>query len=107
MSESEHREMSRSVGALLIAALVPFVLTLMPGILVIAIVFQPIFYLFCLASALGWCALFAYCYGRTNPVERRKLLWLLPLLYFASVLPALYTFGRLGLLDYMKKIALP
>lgn len=47
-------------------------------------------------TGLAWCLLFAYTYYGTSGRLRKKLLWLLPLLLFATGGPAFYILLGVG-----------
>jgi hypothetical protein len=52
----------------------------------------PNYFKFCIVSGLCWCGLFASIYAISNPTDRVKLLWLLPLILFAFIFPMAYLF---------------
>ena len=99
---------SSAVIVLAVAAIVPPAVVLIPDVaMAMLFLFRPVFFWFCFASALGWCALFNFFYARTEAPQRRRLFLLLPLLFFASIFPAIYALSGLGLLGYLDKIAPP
>jgi hypothetical protein len=83
--------MKLTVSVLCIAALIPFVLSFEEVPLMHVRPFEgPAYVPFCMVSGLLWCALFTLFFVRSSASERKKMLWLLPLVLFAFSFPAAY-----------------
>lgn len=84
------------IGVLAAAAIVPFVLSLIPPGSSILIFFYPVTYPLCIVYGLSWCALFYYFYTGLAVSDRPNFRWLGLLALFAFVLPIHIFLALLG-----------
>lgn len=84
------------IGVLAAAAIVPFVVSLIPPGSSILIFFYPITYPLCIVYGLSWCALFYYFYRNLAERDRPSFLWCGLLAIFAFVLPIHIFLALLG-----------
>ncbi len=84
--------MRAKVIAIAAAALLPFLVSV-PGLSILGLGVPGGNYgRFWILSGLSWCLLFASIYAFSKNADRKKLLWLLPLVLFAFTFPVAYAF---------------
>jgi len=95
------RTMKTTMGVLVLTALAPFGLSLVPTLYVVLVYYYPFTYPVTAVYGLLWCALCCCLYWRTNRDERRTLRWLALLAIFAFVYPAHRILMALGVPPFL------